>query len=65
LTEIDVKSSIEIDEKIFTTPLPGFALVTNFIKPSMEKFYCEIFKPKVPSLLKGSFQLSLNFINLL
>lgn len=33
--------------------LPGFIGVIQYIEPSMELFYKEIFMPKVPAILKG------------
>lgn len=48
------ESCLKIDNEKFCTDIfPGFSPVSTFTKPSMETFYCDIFKPKIPALLEG------------
>lgn len=50
---MDLKK-LNIDSKnSYDFILPGFIEITQFIEPSMELFYKEIFMPKVPAILKG------------
>ncbi|XP_058798769.1 bifunctional peptidase and arginyl-hydroxylase JMJD5 isoform X2 [Phymastichus coffea] len=47
-------SRITIDKKNFCTDIfPGFLPIPTFRKPSMERFYRDIFKPKTPALLQN------------
>ncbi|XP_033226638.1 lysine-specific demethylase 8-like isoform X1 [Belonocnema kinseyi] len=50
----DVSKLIEIDETDICTELfPEFLSVPHYEEPSMETFYRDIFKPKVPALIQG------------
>lgn len=58
MTETDNKlvDTIKINtEDLCTTLFPGFSPIDNYTKPSMETFYCKMFKPKIPALLEGNF----------
>lgn len=53
-TEILDLKKLNIDFKnSYDFILPGFIEVTQYIEPSMELFYKEIFMPKIPAILKG------------
>lgn len=55
-TEILDLKKLNIDYKnSYDFILPGFIEVTQYIEPSMELFYKEIFMPKIPAILKGIF----------
>ncbi|PBC30364.1 JmjC domain-containing protein [Apis cerana cerana] len=52
-TEILDLKKLNIDFKnSYDFILPGFIEVTQYIEPSMELFYKEIFMPKIPAILK-------------
>ncbi|XP_015440321.1 PREDICTED: lysine-specific demethylase 8-like [Dufourea novaeangliae] len=48
-----LKDLISGSESLLEFVLPGFTNIIQYNEPSMELFYKEIFKPKVPALLKG------------
>ena len=49
------RKKIEIDETDICAELfPDFLAVSHYEDPSMETFYRDIFKPKVPALIKGN-----------
>lgn len=56
ITETNTESNIiKIDEDSICTDLfPGFLPISSYKKPSLETFYCDIFKPKFPAILEGN-----------
>ncbi|CAK9820558.1 Bifunctional peptidase and arginyl-hydroxylase JMJD5 [Anthophora plagiata] len=52
--EVQDLEELVVDYKNFNDSiLPGFVEIVQYVEPSMELFYKEIFMPKVPAILKG------------
>lgn len=52
-TETSTNSIKIVKESVCIDLFPGFLPISHFTKPSMETFYCDIFKPKLPAILEG------------
>ncbi|KAJ8675645.1 hypothetical protein QAD02_011431 [Eretmocerus hayati] len=48
----DNKLDVDVEDPCTTLYL-GFSAVNRLVKPSMEKFFCDAFRPKVPVLMEG------------
>ncbi|KOX74949.1 Ankyrin-2 [Melipona quadrifasciata] len=50
--ELDLEELIIDSKNLYESTLPGFTEIVQYVIPSMELFYKEIFMPKVPALMK-------------
>lgn len=50
--ELDLEELIIDSKNLYKSILPGFTEIVQYVIPSMELFYKEIFMPKVPALMK-------------
>ena len=52
--QLDLEELITDSKNLYNSILPGFTEIVQYVIPSMELFYKEIFMPKVPALMKGN-----------
>lgn len=57
--KLDLEELITDSKNLHNSILPGFTEIVQYVVPSMELFYKEIFMPKVPALMKGNVLLSI------